>query len=124
MVSWLDAIGFCNRLSQREYLPLYYDRQENEVTVLGGSGYRLPTEAEWEYACRAGTQTRWWCGNDERTLDQYAWFLPNDIFLPHNVGELQANPFGLFDIHGNVWEWCQDEHENEYYEEFKKQNII
>ncbi len=108
MVSWFDVVDFCNKLSEKEQRPAYYLRDGEAVKVLGGTGYRLPTEAEWEYACRAGTTTRWSFGDNELDLATHGWFRSNSAGLTHRVGELPANPFGLHDLHGNVWEWCSD----------------
>ena len=89
-VRWSEAVEFCRKLSEKE-----------------GVEYRLPTEAEWEYACRAGTSTAYSFGNDESQLGKYAWYRDNSIST-HPVGELKPNTWGLYDMHGNVWEWCQD----------------
>ncbi|MDA7492640.1 formylglycine-generating enzyme family protein [bacterium] len=95
-VSWDDAVEFCNRLSN---LP---------AEKAAGNVYRLPTEAEWEYACRAGTTTMYSFGDDESELKQYGWFFDNPDSKTHPVGSKQPNAWGLYDMHGNVEEWCQD----------------
>jgi formylglycine-generating enzyme required for sulfatase activity len=106
-MSWFDAIEFCNRLSVRQgYRPCY--RREGEQTLCDwrADGYRLPTEAEWEYACRAGTTTSYAFGDDPAQLQRYAWFDRRDG--PFAVAQKLSNPWGLYDMHGNVWEWCWD----------------
>lgn len=102
-VSWNDAMEFCRRLSQ---LP-----EERGAKRM----YRLPTEAEWEYACRAGTTTHWWCGNDEAALLECAWYARNAGSMTHPVGEKRANPWGLFDMYGQLWQWCMDWNDEKYY---------
>jgi formylglycine-generating enzyme required for sulfatase activity len=116
-VSWYDAVRFCNRLSERESLRPFYTIEGERVTVpdWGGAGYRLPTEAEWEYACRAGTTTRYWFGDDPATLGDYAWYSGNSANTTHPVRQKHPNPWGLHDMHGNVWEWCWDVYDAEYY---------
>jgi formylglycine-generating enzyme required for sulfatase activity len=100
-VSWEDVVAFCEQLSKKE-----------------GRRYRLPTEAEWEWSCRAGTTTAYSFGDDESQLGYYAWYAGNAWYrnnvwyknerYAHRVGQKRANPFGLYDVHGNVVEWCAD----------------
>jgi formylglycine-generating enzyme required for sulfatase activity len=110
MASWFDAVDFCNKLSELEGLKPYYFHEPEVVNVLGGDGYRLPTEAEWECACRAGTTSRWSFGDDEALLPQHGWIDSNSGGRTLPVGKLSRNPYGLFDVYGNVWEWCWDSH--------------
>jgi len=107
-VSWFEAVEFCNQLSRREKLAEYYRIEQDVVSVGGGAGYRLPTEAEWEYACRAGSETPFWPGSDLSRLSDAAWLGADGHERPHPVKAKSPNPFGLFDVHGNVWEWCFD----------------
>jgi formylglycine-generating enzyme required for sulfatase activity len=107
-VTWYDAIDFCNRLSVREgYRPCYRRRFKRWVCDWRADGYRLPTEAEWEYACRAGTATRYTFGDDPERLGNYAWFAENSS-RPQAVGQKSPNRWGLYDMYGNIWEWCWD----------------
>jgi formylglycine-generating enzyme required for sulfatase activity len=115
-VSWRDAVDFCNKLSELEGKKPYYAIEGEAVRVPSryGPGYRLPTEAEWEYACRAGTTTRYSFGDDENALGEYAWYSVNSGGQTHSVGGKKPNGFGLHDMHGNVWEWCQDVYDTKY----------
>jgi sulfatase modifying factor 1 len=108
-VTWYDAVAFCNQLSEREGRVSCYRIDGEDVTwVQTADGYRLLTEAEWEYACRAGTTTRYSFGDDEERLGEHAWFEANSHGEPQPVARKKPNLWGLHDIHGNVYEWCWD----------------
>ena len=131
-VGWEEAVLFCNLLSKKEGMKEYYRIEKRAfrkdlVIPVGGSGYRLPTEAEWEYACRAGTTARWYCeyqdfyDDDPELAESYddclldaAWYADNSEYddissgWPHPVGTKEPNPWRLYDTHGNVSEWVED----------------
>jgi formylglycine-generating enzyme required for sulfatase activity len=110
-VSWFDAIDVCNQLSARSGLAPAYDVRDGETCWdTTADGYRLPTEAEWQYACRAGTP-----GYRYGELDDIAWYAANSDGRPHVVGGKAPNPWGLHDMLGNVWEWCWDRYDEEVY---------
>jgi formylglycine-generating enzyme required for sulfatase activity len=118
-VSWFDAILFCNALSELEGMAPYYQIEKNgdengverasdvHIPDPTAPGYRLPTEAEWEYACRAGSTTKY-TFDDLAKVAQNAWFNDNSANMPHPVGEKLPNGWGIFDMYGNVAEWCWD----------------
>ncbi|MBF0612555.1 MAG: formylglycine-generating enzyme family protein [Magnetococcales bacterium] len=109
-VSWFDAVEFCNRWSLQEgFTPCYGKVGDKSIWNQAADGFRLLTEAEWEYACRAGSETTWFFGDDESKLQEYAWFGEGwDKDNAHPVGQKLPNPYELYDMHGNVWEWCWD----------------
>jgi formylglycine-generating enzyme required for sulfatase activity len=105
-VSWEDSVEFCKRLSE-------FPEEKKSGRV-----YRLPTEAEWEHACRAGSKTAFSFDDEPGLLPEYGWFSRNTSDRTHTVGLLEPNAWGLYDMHGNLWEWCSD-----WYGEYPKEAI-
>jgi formylglycine-generating enzyme required for sulfatase activity len=134
-MSWYESARYCNWLSAQEkiakdqwcYEPNAKGEYAEGMRVKAHyeklSGYRLPREMEWEYACRAGTVTAWSHGSDETMLRHFAWYVGNSGIEMHPVGWLKPNGLGLFDMHGNAWQWCQEvyaEKENKDIEDVKE----
>jgi formylglycine-generating enzyme required for sulfatase activity len=123
-VNWNDAAEFCVKFSQQEKLEPFYLLGGEVVSPLSGTGYRLPGEAEWEFACRAGTTTKYWVGDQDDDLMRGSWFYVNGEARTHSTGELQGNPFGLYDIQGNVMELVQDGWNKSWYDQFEEKPSI
>lgn len=116
-VTWKDAISFCNALSIRKGLtPCYTIQGENEEITfdLSADGFRLPTETEWEYACKAGTTAIRY-----GALNNVAWFKGNSERTTHIVGQKEPNAWGMYDMLGNVWEWCSDIYDETVYGSYR-----
>jgi formylglycine-generating enzyme required for sulfatase activity len=102
-VSWIQATDFCAKLNEKL-----------KAILPDGMKLQLPTEAQWEYACRAGTKTRFYTGDDKGDLARAGWYSTNSDSKTHPVGQKTPNAFGLYDMHGNVFQWCQDAYRNGY----------
>jgi formylglycine-generating enzyme required for sulfatase activity len=121
-----EAKAFCNELSKLEGLETCYRGEYGSDCDFTANGYRLPTEAEWEYACRGGTETDFYTGNmsnsycSDPALDLAGWYCGNAGDSTRAVGQKEPNSFGLYDMHGNVWEMCNDRYGYFYYQESPK----
>ncbi len=115
-VTWKEAVIFCNKLSNQLELNPCYLIQNNETINfdITANGFRLPTEAEWEYACKAGTK-----GIRYGDLNNIAWFKDNSSMTTHIVGQKEPNSWGLYDMLGNVWEWCSDIYDETVYGSYR-----
>lgn len=120
-LGWLAAIKYCNMRSLKEGLKPCYNL-DALTCDFAADGYRLPTEAEWEYACRAGTTSEYSFTGGESKLPDAAWFDANANGRPHPVGLKLANAWGLYDMHGNVSEWCYDVYSENYYASSPREN--
>lgn len=113
-VSWADAKAFCDWLNN----------QSDTSGLVESGSYDLPTEAQWEYACRGGSDSLWCCGSDEMALGEFAVFGQSSQMRPATVGSRKPNGFGLYDMHGNVSEWCRDWHHQDAYRRLDPQNPV
>jgi formylglycine-generating enzyme required for sulfatase activity len=120
-VSWEGAVKFCNWLSTRFGYEKVYDlRIDSTGTYIqavnwNADGYRLPTEAEWEYVAKGGNKSQGYAFSGSNNLDEVAWYSKTSGNKPHEVGKLKANELGVYDILGNAWEWCWDYYDGGYY---------
>ncbi|MBM3237125.1 hypothetical protein FJZ31_12605 [Candidatus Poribacteria bacterium] len=120
-MSWANAVLYCNARSRAEGFEPCYDEESGKCNF-EANGYRLPTEAEWEYACRAGTKTDYFFGREARKLKDYAWYAENSFERTFPWGKKKPNPWGLYDMYGNVAEWCNDIYDQDYYKHSPEKN--
>lgn len=122
-INWDEAVEFCRKLSEQEKLTGSLPHRGGFPGESVSQPYALPTEAEWEFACRAGTTTAFWTGDDPAEVARAAWCLIKGEDRAYPVAQLEANPFGLFDVHGGVWEWVRDGWNQNYFEQLKDQSV-
>lgn len=131
-ISWFDAIKYCNLLSKKYGFAPAYDGKGNLLDAAGKitaditkvRGFRLPTEAEWEYAARGGNQSKGYEYSGSNNIKEVAWHDGNSGKKTHPVGTLNPNELGLYDMSGNVWEWCHDWYGDKYYDACKSKGTV